>query len=234
MTSCAVLIPVLDRPHRVKPLLASLEAAHHPAHTVRAIFVCSPYDDAEIAAVREAGGTEMIVDWQPGKGDYARKINAAFRATDDEWAFLAADDIQLHPGWFQEALIVHDRYHPCVIGTNDMGNPRVTSGMHSVYTLVHRNYGECGVIDDPDCLLYEGYWHNFVDDEFVQTAISRQTYMHAGLSHVEHLHPHWKKAPQDDTYALGQVHFDEDRAHHFSRRHLWASSVQARRRAGSR
>lgn len=219
---CAVLIPVLDRPHRVAPLIESLAAANHPQFRARPLFVCSPSDRKEIAAVRKAGETPLIVDWEPGQGDYARKCNLAFEKTSEEWVLLAADDIAFHPGWLQEAMLISEQFHPCVIGTNDLGNPRVTSGTHSVYTMVHRDYAECGTVDG-DTLLHEGYWHNYVDDEFVQTAIFRETYMASRRSFVEHLHPHWKKAENDATYERGQEHFEDDRKLYQSRCRLWGN-----------
>lgn len=222
MTTCAVLVPVLDRPHRVKPLVDSLQASRHRSCTVWPIFICSPSDHAEIAAVKAQPDVGlMVVDWEPGRGDWAKKLNYAFRHTQSDWVLLGADDIVFREGWMQNALHIHEEYHPCVIGTNDLGNPRVTSGHHSVHPLVHRAYAECGTIDDETVLLHEGYWHNFVDDEFVGTARYRQTYAPAVDSHIEHLHPNWGKGEMDATYARGQARFDIDRAHFQTREHLW-------------
>jgi hypothetical protein len=230
LSSVAVLIPVLGRPGRVRPLVESLAASQHPSVPVRPVFLCSPGDDAQIAAVTSLVAVPaprlIVVDWQPGRGDYAKKINHGFRATDDEWVLLAADDILFRPGWLEAALAVHAELAPCVIGTNDLGNPRVQAGQHSVYTLVHRAYGECGTVDDPTVLLHEGYWHNYVDDEFVQTAMARETWAHAAGSVIEHLHPDWGKGEMDDTYRRGKAHFADDGVLYQSRRRLWVRPLR--------
>lgn len=224
----AILIPVLDRPQRVEALAVSLRASERTAK-LRAVFICSPHDDKEIVAVREHGLEPMIVPWDPMQGDYARKVNYAFRRTDDEYVFLAADDLAFHPGWADAALATCERTGACVAGTNDLGNPRVRAGQHATHFIVSREYGECGTIDEPDSgkLLHEGYWHNFVDDEFRWTAISRETYAHSHEALVEHLHPHWKKAQWDETYTLGQAHFEVDRNYHQGRLRLWMPRARA-------
>lgn len=228
----AVLIPVLDRPHRVEPLVASLLAT---VPNARPVFVCSPSDTTEIEAVKAQHVEPMVVEWDPVSGDYARKINHAFRNTSEEWVLLAADDVLFQPDWFDAALRVYSARRPCVIGTNDLGNPRVTSGQHSVYTLVHRAYGECGTIDDPSCLLHEGYWHSFVDDEFIGTAMHRETYWHCQDSIIEHMHPHWGKGQMDKTYERGLLRFNDDRVLNRNRMHLWSGSWrQAQRKVVAR
>lgn len=224
-TSVAVLIPVLGRPQRVVPLLRSLEASSRFVK-LAPTFLCSPGDDKQIAAVEAAGEFSWVMEWEPGRGDYARKMNYGFHnATDHEFVFLGADDLNFMPGWIERALACYVETHACVIGTNDLGNSTVQRGDHSTHTLVHRDYGECGVIDDPSRVLCEEYWHNWVDNEFVETAIARETFASAADSHVDHLHPIWKKPTsleRDATYDRGQEHFADDRALFRQRRALWA------------
>lgn len=228
--TAAVFIPVLNRPHRVEPLLASLLATTRERvksggdGVVAPVFICSPSDSAQVMEVELNGCTPLIVDWEPGRADYAKKMNYAWRHTDHDWVLLGADDLVFHPGWLEEALRVHDETHACVIGTNDIGNARVTSERHSTHTMVSRAYGECGTIDDPTVLLHEGYWHNFVDDEFVQTAMHRETWAFAPGCVVEHLHPHWGKAAIDDTYRKGLARFEDDQQTYAGRRLLWAGA----------
>jgi hypothetical protein len=80
-------------------------------------------------------------------------------------------------------------------------------GRHATHSLVHADYRECGTLDEPWKLLHEGYWHNFVDDELVGTAMLRGTFAMAGDAHVEHLHPNWRKAADDETYRRGMASF---------------------------
>lgn len=237
----AVFIPVLDRPHRVEPLLDSLHRSYDEAayEQVSAVFVGSPGDRAQLAAVqREVGKAAktgrsvdlLVVDWTPGRGDYAKKMNYAWRKTDHDWVLLAADDLVFHLGWLEEVLRVADETNACVIGTNDRGNQRVVSARHSTHSFVSREYAECGTVDDPTILLHEGYWHNFVDDEFVQTAMARETWAMAADCVIEHLHPNWGKAPLDPTYQRGQARFDDDRVTFGLRKHLWSPAGTRRSR----
>jgi hypothetical protein len=218
VTSVAVLIPVLDRPHRVEPLVESLRATEPRAIPT---FLVTPGDDAELAAVRAVGGDYWVVGWDAGAGDYARKMNYGFTHTLEEWKFLAADDLVFHPGWLDACLAAHARTDACVIGTNDLGNGLVISGRHSTHSLVHRDYLECGTVDAPGLLLHEGYDHNFVDTEFVETAIWRGTFAPARDALVEHLHPFWHKSATDATYLKGQRAYHDDQRLFQTRRRLW-------------
>lgn len=239
MTEVAVLIPVLGRPARVAPLVESLAAA---SRFVRCypVFLVSPGDLEQAAAIDAArtfdGEGEdnlfpLIVDWQPDAGDYARKINYGFewacvRRGPFEFAFLAADDLVFHPGWIERALACHLETRACVVGTNDLGNPNTASGAHSTHTLVHRDYGQCGTIDEPGSgkLLHEGYDHCWVDNEFVATAMARETFASATDSVVEHLHPIWRKGADDATYQKGQRAYAADRDLYAARRGLWGGA----------
>lgn len=226
MTSVAVFVPVLNRPHRVAPLIESLFATAPDADP---IFIVSPGDTAEKNAVLDAGVRPLYVDWHPGRADYAKKMNYAWRHTDHDFVLLGADDLLFRPGWLQAALTCHKRTRACVVGTNDLGNARTAQGHHSTHTLVSRRYGECGTIDDQTVLLHEGYWHNFVDDEFVQTAMWRETWAHAADAVIEHLHPNWGKADDDATYQRAQERFGDDRRLYQSRAHLWGAGRRTRR-----
>lgn len=222
-TSVAILIPVLGRPDRVGPLIDSLTVSEDPEAPATPYFVCSPGDTAEIAAVEESGAELLVVDWRPGRGDYAKKMNYAWRATVEEWVFLGADDLVFRPGWLAACFRVYGETDACVIGTNDLGNRSVVAGTHSTHTLVRREYEECGTIDDPTVILHEGYWHQYVDNEFVETAKWRATFASASDAHVEHLHPFWGKGRMDATYAKATDagHARDDKQTFDLRRRLW-------------
>lgn len=227
MTSVVIVVPVLGRPERVRPLVESAEAATR-GHDVCVFFVVSPSDELERGEIRNVMRSSPIVnaldvEWEPGRADYARKINAGFAVTEEEFVFLGADDLRFHDGWLDKALDVHAATGACVIGTNDDGNPAVKSGRHATHSLVHRDYGACGTIDEPDSgkLLCDLYDHNWVDNEFVATAHHRGAFAMALDSHVEHEHPHWGKGTDDATYRKGQARFAEDRALFQRRSRLW-------------
>jgi hypothetical protein len=221
-----VLVPVLDRPHRIAPFGASLRASltdpvRKPSDQVRTLFLCTEGDKAELAELRAQGARYAVLPGERRPGDYARKINLGVRSNGADWFFLAADDLAFQPGWLEACLAVHEQTGALVIGTADLGNPMVRLGMHSTHTLVHRDYLEQGTIDDPTRLLHEGYDHNCVDVEFVETAMWRQVWAFAAEARVEHLHPLWRKAQTDGTYRLGQTSHLADMQLLRARWHLW-------------
>lgn len=213
--AAAVLVPVLDRPRLVAPLVSSLHdstsAERGDGWHVRLVFVCSPEDAREIAAVRAAGLEPLLADWPPGPGDYARKINHAARLAEEPWLFTGADDLRFHPGWLRACVSEHVRTGALVIGTNDLGNPWVMNGRYATHLLVHRDWLARGTIDQPGVIFHEGYDHNCVDTELVETARARRSYAFAKTAHVEHLHPSWRKGVDDSTYAKGRAHHRDDR-----------------------
>ena len=182
------------------------------------MFICSPGDDAVLDAVAEL--EHLLVDG-PYPGDYARKINAGYRHTTEPLLFTAADDLLFHPGWL-EAAEAQLADGIGVVGTNDMGAPRVMRGEHATHSLVTREYVDrFGTIDERGVVLHEGYPHEFVDDEFVQTAMRRGAWAFAADSLVEHLHPSWGKAPTDELYDQQARRMKRGRQLYARRRRLW-------------
>lgn len=221
--SLAVLVPVLRRPHRVVPLLESLSLATPEPWT--AFFVLDPGDDAEHAAVMRAWQRFANIASIEHEGNYAQKINRAALAAESlgySHLFLGADDLDFHPGWL-EAASAHLSAQVQVVGTNDLCNRRTDGvyGTHSTHTLVARSYIAHGTVDHPGKLLHEGYPHEYVDDEFVETAKWRGMYAHAKDSVVEHLHPMVGKAPMDDLYAAQRTRMRGGRVLYRQRRQLW-------------
>src|SRR5690606_17291779 len=139
------------------------------------------------------------------------KINYAYRRTTADWIFCGADDIRFHPGWLDPLPALHELGYG-VVGTNDLGNPRVWCGQHATHFFVRRAYARrFGVVDQPDAILHEGYRHSCADDECVQTAIARGAFAPCPTSIVEHLHPFWGKADDDDVYRRGREAEARDR-----------------------
>lgn len=216
-----ILVPVLGRPHRVAPLLESATEAATCEQEV--VFIASEHDTETHDAVRTAGGSLLVLPGPRENGDYARKMNHGIRSTAAPLIFLGADDLAFHRGWFDSAAVrLNGRIG--VVGTNDLGNPRVMRGDHATHSLLTRDYAQRGAIDEAGVVLHEGYTHNFVDDEFLGTARHRRAFTVATKSHVEHLHPHWGKAEMDHTYALGLREFERDRRLFRKRSRLWGYS----------
>jgi len=225
-----ILVPVLARPQNAQPLVDSIRENTVVEH--RILFLCSPFDVDEINAVHETGADIHNVNWEAGPGDWAKKINRGYRLTDYPFMLLGADDLRFHEGWDIEVLRVAEETGAGVIGTNDLGNATVMRGRHSTHPLVRRSYiDNQGTIDEPGRVLHEGYHHQWVDTELVQTAQMRQQWAFAKQSRVEHLHPFWKKGEMDATYEKALSTSAEDHQHFQERRQLWSrAAMRARAR----
>jgi hypothetical protein len=204
----AVIVPVLRRPQNAAPFMASLKASTGLA-SVYAIVQAG--DDDTRAAWVQAGATAV-----GSTGDittFAEKVNVGYESTTEPWLFLCGDDVRFHPGWLDHAqAIAGDKIH--VVGTNDIANPRVTSGEHATHMLIRRSYvDEVGASwDGPKVVCHEGYRHWFVDNEIVTAAQQRDVWAMALGSIVEHQHPLFGTAPNDDVYELGQSFQKQDYA----------------------
>jgi glycosyltransferase involved in cell wall biosynthesis len=222
VSTITVIIPVLNRPASAAPVVASILKAQRVPTDI--VFVCSPDDNAQLDACLATGQQTIITPWAGGKGDYARKINLAAASTETPWVFTGADDLVFHDGWDDIALAEPDAV---VVGTLDLCNARTRRGQHSTHSLVSRAYIEQGTIDAPGQVYHEGYWHNFCDDEMIETATHRSLYRPSSAV-VQHMHPTRGLSPDDDTYRLGMLHWNDDRATFFHRRRLWRGIVRRR------
>jgi hypothetical protein len=206
---------MLGRPHTVAPLVESIVATTPDPHI---IFGCTVGD---VEVIKEVEGFDHFEVGGPMPGDYARKINMGYQLTDEPLLFTGACDIRFLPGWFEAATARLDGTVG-VVGTNDLGSRRVMAGDHATHSLVTRDYVDrFGTIDEPGVVLHEGYHHEFVDDEFVQTAMHRGMWAFAEDSHVEHLHPNWNKAPSDRMYRMQGRRMRLGKRVYAERKHLW-------------
>jgi glycosyltransferase involved in cell wall biosynthesis len=218
-----ILVPVLNRPHRVAPLLDSIEAS---APGARVLFLVDRADTSELDAICKEmcderqlclGGMEVFDD---GPG-YAAKINQGARVTAEPFLFLGADDLNFKPGWYEAAkAAMVDGVE--VVGVNDLLRRRRTRRDHATHFLMTREYAQRPTIDGETGPLCERYIHNFVDDELIATATARGVYAYAPGAHVEHLHWMNRRAAMDETYKRGRESFESDRVLFEQRRALWA------------
>jgi glycosyltransferase involved in cell wall biosynthesis len=207
----AILVPVLNRPQNVEPLLESI--SHSTPGDWRVIFLVDPSDDAELEAIYDAivvFGTDRVWFRECG-GSYAAKINFGARHTDAPLVFLAADDLRFRRGWL-DAARQHLSKDTQVVGVNDLCSDRVQRGEHATHFLMTREYALQPTVDGGRGPLHEGYRHWFCDDELVATARRRGVLAFARDSIVEHFHPMNGKAPDDETYRKGREHQRQDRA----------------------
>ncbi|HET7588601.1 MAG TPA: hypothetical protein VFK14_00225 [Solirubrobacterales bacterium] len=219
-TDLAILVPVLARPHRVAPLLDSVEAT---TPGVRVLFLVDSDDEAERDAIwKEMGaGRELAIGAVIDGGSYAAKINQGVRRTSDPLLFLGADDLEFKTGWFEAAQ--RSLAGPVeVVGVNDLLRRRPRRRDHATHFFLTRAYAELGTIDGAGGPLHEGYDHSFVDDEFIATAAKRGAYAYAPDSHVRHIHWMNRAAPDDAVYRKGRARFEQDRRLFRERSALWA------------
>lgn len=203
-----VLVPVLGRPQNVAPLVESFLSTASPMDEL--YFICSPGDDAQIEAVLSLGQRGTIVNFEPGHGDYARKMNWGFRSSERPFLLLAADDVTFEAGWRDAVLDCAEGYG--VIGTNDMASRHVTSGRSSTHPLVRRSYIEeqGGSLDGPGVLIHEGYDHNFSERELVELAKRRGQWTFCREAIIRHRHPLWGTTAWDPTYEKAMACYEED------------------------
>lgn len=215
MSTIAVIVPVLQRPHRVRPLIDSFHEATSPKDATL-YFIAQRSDMVEIEAIIAAGLTPIVVE--DVDRSWAKKINRGYERTSEPWLLLGADDLAFRPGWVDviRRLLVS---HPGVIGTNDLGNSGTIDGTHSTHPLVRRSYADqLGTADEKRRICHEGYHHNYPDTEIVATARKRGLYLHEARCVIEHLHPAWGKSQHDAVYALGQSRVAQDHALFMSRK----------------
>lgn len=224
VTEVAVLVPVLGRPRAAQPLVESFVNSI-PAGLARLVFICSHGDTDETNACVATGCRTLMLDQQPGPGDFARKIQKGFEQTDEPFVFQAADDVAFQPGWCRAVLAAiedGDQYGVC--GTWDGANPQVMRGVHSTHSLIRRAYiDECGGSwDGPGTVFSQAYSHQWVDVELIELAKLRGCFTFAKASRVLHRHPLFdRKVARDSIYERGFADAAADRALFHARQREW-------------
>ena len=215
MSEVGILVPVLDRPHRIEPLLQSIAAATDVPYQV--YFGAS--DQPSIDEIRRLGA-QLVIDEGGDEGSYAKRINRLFRASSEPYVLLAADDLDFRPGWFFAARRVADQING-VVAVNDLYS---VAGVHF---LVTRDYIETlgGCVGEPGVVLHEGYRHAYCDDEMRATATARGRFGYASDSIIEHLHPGAGKSQTDHVYQIGAASMSQGQSVFLSRTHLWTAGV---------
>lgn len=209
----AVIIPTLNRPHKVQDIVNNLKATSPQAVPY---FVIEEHDSSTAEAVKAAGAQKIINRRSPS---YAGAVNTALHQTDEPHLFVSADDFFYHTNWLEPLLKNSKSYGLCA--SNDLHNPDVKAGRLATCFLITREYAETACIDEPGVMLHEGYTHNFVDTEISETAISRGQFVYCPDSIVEHKHYLWGLAPKDATYEKTLLHHSKDQALFYQRRKLW-------------
>lgn len=212
MNELSILVPVLNRPHRVRPVI---ESAAEATPGAQVLFIADPDDDLELEAL-EKEGAEFIA---PG-GTYAEKINRGVRETDSPLILSGADDIEFRAGWFEKAkACLSDDIH--VVGITDRVTSRNRRGFHAPHFLMRREYALIPTITGGRGPFHEGYGHSFVDDEFIATCQQRGVLKISTRARVNHRHYFNGTAKMDDTYRKGRATYEQDMELFKRRRLLW-------------
>lgn len=204
----SVVVPVMQRPANARPFMDSLRASTGLAD----VYAVADVGDTETINAWKAEHATVLVTAGNTPGTFAEKVNIGYRESQHPWIFITGDDVRFHAGWLDHAQAVAGTQHH-VIGTNDLANPRVTTGEHATHLLIRRAYvDEQGSSwDGPEVVAHEGYRHWYVDDEIVTAAKQRGVWEMALGARVEHLHPLFGTAETDAVYELGQSRAPEDR-----------------------
>jgi hypothetical protein len=197
------LVPVLGRPQNAAKVAHSLRVT---SPKVRLMFICSASDTEQYAACAATHADVTIADWEPGRGDFAKKIELGYRSTQEPWIFQGADDISFEKGWDEAVLRCANASEGLVIGTHDGGNPSVKRGNHSTHTLIARSYCDDpgASFDGPGTVFSTAYDHQSVDVELIWLAKKRGVWAFCEDAKVIHHHPFWDRSvPSDATYKKG-------------------------------
>lgn len=218
-----IIIPTFGRPDRLQRVVDDAHAGM--GSTGHVVTLVVEADDEESVAV--AGKTDARVVVNERAHNYAGAVNMALEDSPAQYWFGGADDLHFHPGWFDAAYRCLDEQF-LVIGTNDLLNAFVLNGLHATHYLVDREYTDRwgGTLDQgPGVALFEGYFHQWTDTEFVGVAKARVRFRPCLDAVVEHLHFTAGKSAKDATYERAYAELDQDRVTYQERKRSWDSLV---------
>jgi hypothetical protein len=180
------------------------------------IYACCPEDDYESIELLDPYVDGLWLD----SGDdmrFVKRIQHMYENTDEEWFLTGADDISFKNGWLSGVLKLMEKYS--VISFDDQCNPNLPG----TNFLIRRDYIEkySGVMDAPNTVFHQGYFHNFCDNELVAVASKRGKFVKSELI-ISHNHPTIGKSKWDKVYEMAQQRFESDAAIFHSREILWS------------
>lgn len=217
LLSCAILVPSLNRPQNLRPLIANIHANTPEEH-----FLLFAVSDQQSKTILDEEGEWYLDDSDVEDRRYVTRMNKLISyIADAQSIFFGSDDVVHHPYWLSNALAVMDK-GPSVVVVNDMHNPNGTQA------VVRSTYLRRAVFDAPGLAFHPGYRHNFADNEMFFTAMRRGEYARSHGSFVEHLHPiHQSEnsAPWDATYHNALRGWAEDEARWRQRRVLIEEAI---------
>lgn len=221
MSELAIVIPTLGRSQVLVQLCANI-ADTTPVGSCDVVLVV---DDDDIDTLR-------VLEYMPnirvlfGDGGYPGKANVGFNGTEAPFVLIAGDDVNFHHGWYNAGLSPFMDESICVVGPNDL-SPATEGGENATMPIVRREYIDLhgGAWRSPGLVFHEGYHHNYTDTELWFLAKHRGVAHYAEDCVIEHMHPDWGKADEDETYKRGaRTDFDKDAALFDARKAQWSVS----------
>lgn len=213
-----ILVPTLNRPESIGPLASNI-ASTTPLGSYSLIFVLDHADHESREAVKAAEFCRYILC----DGTYPVKINAGYRASNDELILPTADDVWFREGWLEAVEDAFTDPHVHVVGTDDT-TPSTADRSMATMPVIRREYIEHpgAVWNEPGIVFWEGYHHNAVELETCRLAQHRGCWTFADDAVIEHRHPDWGTREEDDTDRKGNRQGrDEDRARFEVRQAEW-------------
>ena len=202
---CAILVPSLNRPHRLRELVANIHENTPEEH-----FILFAVSDDESKKILDELDEWYIDDSDTDDRRYVTRMNKLVRHIGDaKSVFYGSDDVKHHMGWLSAGLTAIIEQDKAVVIVNDMTNPAGTQG------IMRADFIPYAVVDSPGDAFHGGYLHNFADNEMWLTAQRYNQLGRANESIVEHLHPLYQRHNRigwDDTYhnAMRGWKHDED------------------------
>jgi hypothetical protein len=212
-----VFIPCFYRPQNLTELILSLEATATNNEEMKIYFMAAE-DDPSLRVIDQFGYMDQTFVDDPNRDmRYVTRIQYMYENSDNDWFLTGSDDIIFHNQWLRTVSVYFDTKYS-VIGFNDLCNP----ALKGTNFAIRRSYIDfsSGVIDEPNRVFCGDYFHNFCDNELVETAESREVFIQCdGI--IEHMHPMVNKAEWDDGYEWAKNHVAEDMLTYNQRKHLW-------------
>lgn len=216
-----IIIPTFGRADRLERVAQDAHDGTPEPHIVT--FVVEADDELSVKAAGELEGPQVRRIINDRAHNYAGAVNAAILDPVAPLVFAGADDLHFHSGWLTTAMAYLDGW-VMVVGTNDLFNLYVTTGLHATHYLIDIRYVTLigGTIDQgPGIAIYEGYDHQWTDTEFIGVAKARCRFRPCLESIVEHMHYGCGKAEFDATYERDILHLEEDRVLYAARKQAW-------------
>ncbi len=178
-----------------------------PGHKIEIVVILDASDPASFEAMR--GLPVTVVSTGRDFTTAVEKYNLGYPVSTGEWIVSGADDLMWYDGWLEAALTTdNDGW----VGFNDGHTQQVGFATHGMVRREVVDRCMAGYFTLP---WYKSWYGDF--EARARLARGGVRYVIALDALVEHRHPIWGTASEDDTYRLGARFHGEDLAE-FNRR----------------